>query len=114
MIGDQLFLRNKVDGGVVIGEVVGHGFDGIFDFGCVCAVLKHNVALAGMLFARGQRRIFAGAHRGEGFIHGDGVLLGVFDAGNAADGVRMTLTDALAPEGVVVSGGQNGACVQAV
>ena len=46
-------------------------------------------------------------HKGEIEINLDGENM-VFHAGDSADGVRMSLTYALSPEGIIVAAGQNG------
>ena len=113
VIAVELFLRNEGDRGVVVGEVVRHRDDGLFDGGRIGALLGHNEALAGVLLARGQLRVGAGAHGIQRLGHGHRVLAGVGHAGNAADGVGVPLGDAAAPEGVVGAVGHDGVGVNA-
>ena len=110
----QLFLRDKMHRRVIVGKIVGHRHDFALDFRCVRAVLEHDVAFAGVLFARGQLGGFAFAHRFDGSFHRHGVLLGVRNAGNAADRVAVTLRNAAAPEGVAAPFRQHGGSVEAV
>ena len=110
----HLLGGDEFHGGVVVGEVVGHGLDGRFNGGLVGALLGHHIAVTGMLFPGGQFGIFALADPLQGLRYGNGVLTGVGHAGNPADGVGMALAYALAPEGIVLALGQNGRGIETV
>ena len=105
---------DKMDGGIVIGEVVGHGLDLVFNSFEICALLCDDEALAGMLFTGGKLGIRAASHSLESRLHGNGVLLGIHYPFDTANGIRMSLADALAPEGVILALGQDGGGIQAV
>lgn len=107
MVAGHLLRGYKVHGGVVVGEVIGHGGDFPRDAPGVRALLGHHEAFTGVLLPGGQLRIGAGAHRFQRGGHGDGVLPGVRHAGDAAHRVGVPLADPLAPEGVVVPVGQH-------
>lgn len=81
VIAVELFLRNEGDRGVVVGEVVRHRDDGLFDGGRIGALLGHDEALAGVFLARGQLRVGTGAHGLQRLGHGHRVLAGVHHAG---------------------------------
>ena len=49
----QLFLADKVDRGVVISEIIGHGLDFLFDPVEIGALLSDNKAFPGMLLSGG-------------------------------------------------------------
>ena len=55
VIAVELFLRNEGDRGVVVGEVVRHRDDGLFDGSRIGTLLGHDEALAGVLLTRGRR-----------------------------------------------------------
>ena len=110
----HLLGGDELHGGVVVGEVVGHGLDGRLNGSLVGALLGHHIAVAGVLFPGGQLGILALADPLQRFRHGNGVLPGVGHAGNPADGVGMALAHALAPEGVVLALGQNGRGIETV
>ena len=63
--------------------------------------IASRTASASALLAGGELGILAGTHSLDCGIDGNGVLLRIGDAGNAADRIGMTLAYALAPEGVV-------------
>ena len=114
VIALQLLHGDEVHGGIVIGKVVGHGFDLVFHAGGISTVLEHHKTLAGVLLAGGKLRAAAGAHGIQRGVDGNGVLARVSHALDAADSVGMALADSLAPEGVILSGGQHGAGIHAV
>ena len=100
MLFAQLLFGDEVNCGVVIGEIVGHLFDLALDAGEVRPLFGDDVALARVLFSRGQNGILAAADALERAFDGNGVLAGVLDPLDAADGVAVPLADALAPKGV--------------
>ena len=114
MVAVELFLRYEVHGRVVIGEVVRHRHDLALDFGCVSAFLEYDEAFAQVLFARGQLRVLACSHRLERAFDGDGVLLGIGNAFDAAHGVGMALADTASPERVIGALRQDAVAHQAV
>ena len=66
-----------------------------------------------MLLAGRKLGICSGTDRGESAFDRNGILLGVLYTGNTADGVRMALADALAPERIVFAGRQDCVAVHA-
>ena len=66
-----------------------------------------------MFFPRRKFRVLAGTNRVKSGFHGNGVLLGVLDTGNAANRVTVALADAFAPEGIVLPYGKDGMAIDA-
>ena len=102
MISLHFFLTDEVDRRIVVTEVVWHGYDSLchslsigtfFKDSKTSRVCFSRVVSSGFLPARTASRA--------GF-HGNGVLLGVLDTGNAANRVTVALADAFAPEGIVL------------
>ena len=114
VVARHLLHGDEVHGGVIIGEIVGHGDDLALHLGGVRALLEHHVADAGVLLAGGQLGIATAAGRFDGGIHRNGVLTGVRNALDAADGVAVPLRNAAAPEGVIAPLRQHAARVKAV
>ena len=114
MVTVKLFLADEVHRDVVLVEVVRHLDDLLLHRLSVGALLEHHPALAGVLLARGQLRVAAGAHRIERGGHGDGVLARIGHAGDAAQRVGVSLGHAAAPERVVRALRQDAVGVQAV
>ena len=112
MLPRHLFGGDKGNGGIVFVEVVGHGDNGFFNGGFVRAFLCHHIDLAAMLLPCGQLRHGAAAHRFQRLGYGNGVLPRVGYALNTAHRVAVALTDAAAPEGVILSFGQNDGTVE--
>lgn len=110
----QLLLGDKVDGGVIVGKIVGHGDDLPLNAGQVGPLLRHYKALPGVLLAGGQLRRAPRPDSLQGLGHGDGVLPGVLHPVDPADGVGVPLADPLPPEGVALPLGQDGLGQQAV
>ena len=114
VVAQHLLGRNEGDGGIVVGKIVRHLLDLALDPCLVCALSRHNVAFAQMLFAGRQRRHRACAYRVERRRDGYRVLPRIQDAVDAADRVGMALAHAAAPEGVVLALRQHSGRVQAV
>jgi hypothetical protein len=55
----QLFLRDEVYSGVIVGEVVGHCLDVVLDLSLVSAIFSNYEALSCMLLSCGQIGIYA-------------------------------------------------------
>ena len=114
VIAVKFFLRDEVDGCVVIREVFGHRFNFILNPGKIRSLLSYHIAESCVLLSGGEVGIFPFADAVKRSLYGDGVLSGVKHAFNAAYGVGVTLTYALAPESVVLAVGENGVCVKSV
>ena len=114
VIPPHFFLADKVNGGIVICKIIGHGLDGFFHLGCIGALLQYHKALPGVLLTGGQFRVFSGPYGFQGLFHRNGVLFGVLYTRNPAHGVGVSLADAPSPKGVVFSFRQNGVCIHAV
>ena len=99
---------------VIIGKIVGHFLDLFFNARLVSALFCHNKALTYMLFSDRKLGISTAAHRFQRRLDGDGILLAVGNALDAANGIRMSLAHALAPEGIILAVGQNGVAKQTV
>ena len=110
----KLFLRDEVNGSVVIGKIVGHGLDLLLDLCLVCALLCDYEALSCVLLTGGKVGIFAASYSVDSLGNGDSVLLSVGNALNASDSVGMSLRNALAPEGVILAVGQEAVAEQSV
>ena len=80
MVALQLFLGDKVYGGLVLVEVVGHGLDLVLDASQICAFLRNNEALTGVLVAGGQLGILASANNLNRRLYRAGVLTCILDA----------------------------------
>ena len=107
MVGLKLIHRDKFNRGVVVGKVVWHSLDFIFNSCLVSAVFCHNVAVASVLFTSSESGIFAASDSFNCLVNGNCVLTGINYAFNSTDSVAMPLTHALAPEGVIATVGQN-------
>ncbi len=114
VVAAQLLKGDKMDGGVVLGKIVGHGDNLTLDLGQIRALLRDDPAFAQMLIARSQLRILARAHGGDRRFDRHGVLLGIHDTRDAADGVGVALTDAAAPKRVIAAVREDGVCHHAV
>lgn len=108
VVGGEFGGGEEGDGGVVVGEVVRHLNDGALDGGAVGALLGHHVARALVHGARGEVDVAVLLDRRDRRLDGDRVLLGVNDAGDAADRVRMPLRDTGPPERGGGTGGEDG------
>ena len=111
VISLHLFLRNEMYGCIIVCKIVRHGLDLFFDFGKICALFGNNEALSRMLLSGGQFRIFAASDRIECLRYRNGILSGILYALNPANRIGMTLTDTLAPEGIILSFRQNTVCI---
>ena len=69
-----------MNGGVIIGEIVGHGLDIMLYLSEVCALLGYYKAFSCVLFTGGQFGIFAVSYSLESGFNGNGVLLAVLYA----------------------------------
>ena len=92
-----------MDLGLIIGKVVGHGLDFPGDPIPVCPGLGHHIAVPPVLFSGGKLRFATLAHSLQGLFHGHGILPGIQNTGDPADGIGMALAHALAPEGIPVA-----------
>ena len=107
VIPGQLLGADKVDAGVILVKVIGHGLDLPLDALQVGARFGHHPALPQVLVPRRQNGLLApadGVHRA---LDGNGIPSGVHHPCNAADGVGVALADAAAPEGLVLALGQH-------
>ena len=111
MISLQLFLCDEMYRGIIVCKIVRHGLDLFFDLCKICALFGNNEALSRMLLPGGQFRIFDASDRIEGLRYLNGILSGILYTLNPANRIGMTLTDALAPEGIILSFRQNTVCI---
>ena len=114
MVALHLFLRDEGHGGVIVGKVVRHLFDLLFDPGLVGALGRNHIAFAQVLLPCGQLRHGAAANRVQRCLDGHGVLPRVQHAVDAAHRVRVPLADAAAPERIVRAVRQDRRRIQAV
>ena len=103
MISLQLFLRDEMYRGIIIRKIVGHGLDLLFDLCLVSALFCYHETLSGVLLSGGQYRIFTVSDSFQCGFYGNGILLGILDTGNPADGIGMSLADTLPPESIVTA-----------
>ena len=101
MIAKEFLLADEMHRRVVVREVVRHRHDRLLHRRPICALLEHNIALARMLLPRGERRICAAAYGIERRRNGHCILLGIPNARNAANRIRVPLTNAATPECIV-------------
>lgn len=112
VIAVELFLRNEGDRGVVVGEVVRHRDDGLFDgsrIGTLLGTTKHSRVCFDAWSAPGWHRSARPQRLGTGTVYWRASTT----PGDAADGVGVPLGDAAAPEGVVGAVGHDGVGVNA-
>ena len=101
-------------GRIIICEVVRHRLDLFLYFCSVCTFLKDNKALSCVLLSCGQYRIFSVSYCLERSLYRNCVLFSVFYAFDPADGIGMSLADALAPERIVMAVWQDRVRIHAV
>ena len=109
----QFFLADEMHRRVVFIKIVGHGLDFLLNLSGVSTFFEDHIALTGMFFPRGEFRIFTGTHSSQRLFYRHRVLTGIGYAFNAADGIRMALRYAAAPEGVILAVRQDGVAVHA-
>ena len=101
-------------GCVIIREIVWHCLDLFLNLCRIRAFLKHDKALAGMLFSCRQFRVLSVSNSFQRCFHRDRVLLRILYAFYSADRVRMSLAYALPPECVILSFRKDGIRIQTV
>src|SRR5690606_5851062 len=106
MVAGQFFRADEVHRGVVLVKIMRHGDDGIAHDVPICSLFKHDEAFAPMLLAGGEYWPFATAHLVDGFLNGARILNAAGNSSYAADRVRVTLAQAVSPEGVGLAIGQ--------
>ena len=94
-------------GSPVVRKIIGHRNDLSFDFLFICAFFCYHEAFSCVLLSGLKLGKFAFAHPFNGIFQGNSVLFGVFHTRNPPYGIRMALTDSLAPEGIACSLGQD-------
>ena len=99
---------------VVVREIVRHGLDLFFYLCRIRAFLKDDEALSCVFLSCGKLRVLPISHSLKRRVHRDGVLLRILHARHSADGVGMSLTYALAPEGIVLAVRKDGVGIQSV
>ena len=114
VVTQELVLVNEVNNGVVICKVVGHFLDLLFYRCSVCTLFKNYEAFSEVLVSGGKNRILAASYGFKSLVYGNGVLLCVLYALYPANGVRMSLAYALAPEGVVLAVRKDSVCINSV
>ena len=107
----QFFLADEMHRRVVFIKIVGHGLNFLLNLSGVSTFFENHIALTGMFFPRGEFRIFTGTHSSQRLFYRHRVLTGIGYAFNAADGIRMALRYAAAPEGVILAVRQDGVAV---
>ena len=100
VIAAQLLGADEVDRGVVFVKVVRHGHDGLAHGFGIGTFLQHHVAVTTVLLARGQLGALAAAHALHRLFHRQRVLHTTRHTRHTTDRIRMSLAQALAPEGV--------------
>ena len=113
MLFSKLLERDKRDGGIVICKIIRHILDLGLDPREIRALFCHNVAFAGMLLPCRKLGAFTRSDRLDRLGDGNGILSCIEDALDASDRVRMTLTYAATPEGVILTLRKDGRCVKA-
>ena len=108
----KLLFADEVHGGVIVGEIVGHGLDGLLHTGGVSSFLKNHKAFTGVLLSGGEIRRGAAANSLQGTVYRDGVLSGILNSRDASYCIRMSLAYPLAPEGVVLAVGKSRGCIK--
>ena len=114
MVTLHLLSADEVHRGIILIKIVGHGLDLFLDSGKIRALLGHHKALSGVFFSGGQLRILSRAHFSKRIFHRNGVLSGIRNAFDSSDSIGMSLADALAPEGVILTAGKDRVGIQAV
>ena len=114
MVFVQLLLADKMDRGIIVRKVIGHGHDLFPNRVQIRPVLCHHKTLPGMLFSDRQVRIASAPHSLQRFFHRNGILSGILYPFDPADGIRMALAHPLPPERIIASPRQNGVGVQPV
>ena len=89
--------------GFVADKVVWHSLDGRFNSLQIGAFFRYHKAFPQVHLITGGIRSLTAADGFQIFFLGNGILLAIFYAGDAADGIGVALAYALAPEGVALS-----------
>ena len=71
--------------------------------GKVSTFFSYYIALPQMLFPGGQLGVFTCANLLHSLCYRNGILAAIHHTGNPANRIGMPLTDALAPEGIILS-----------
>ena len=114
MILIEFIFVNEMHRGVIVGEVVRHRLDFVFDLSLVRTFLRNHENFTRVLLAGGKFRIRTAADSFESSIHRDRVLLCVLHTFNTANGIGMALRNALAPERVSLAIRENGIRIDTV
>ena len=114
MVTLHFFSADEMHRGIIFIKIVGHGLDLFLDSGKIRALLSHHKALSGVFFPGGQLGILSCAHFSKRIFHRNGVLSGIRNALDSSDGIGMSLADALAPEGVILTAGKDRIGIQTV
>ena len=110
----QLFLGNEMYRCIILVKVVRHGLDLFLDACKISTFLSNYEALSCMFLACSKLRIFSVSYCLKCSFYRNGVLLCILYAFDAADCIRMSLADTLAPECVVVSICKDRICIHTV
>src|SRR5690606_2659265 len=108
MVAGQFFRADEVYRGVVLVKIMRHGDDGIAHGVPICSLFKHDEAFRPMLLSGGEYRTITTAQLVDGFLNGARILNAAGNASYATDRVRMSLAQAVSPEGVGLAIGQQG------
>ena len=114
MITCEFFLTDEVDRCIVIGKIVRHRLDRVFDRRFIRTFLRNDKALPCMLLSCGKLGIVSAPYGLESFGNGYRILLRILHPGYPSDSIGMSLADALVPERVVITFGKYAVRIQSV
>ena len=114
MVTEKFLLRDKMYRGIIVCKIVGHGHNGRFNGLKIRPLFCHYKTLPCVLLPGGKLRATPASHRCQRFLHRNGILPCIPHPMDAADGVRMALAYAPAPEGIVPAARKDSAGIQAV
>ena len=110
----QFFFRNKMYGCIIVGKVIWHGLDLLFDTCQICAFFSNNKTFSCMFLSCCQFRIFSVSYRFQSSLYRNCILLAVFYSVNSSNCIRVPLAYAFSPESIIFSIGKNGICIHSV
>ncbi len=114
MIALHFLLCNKMNRGIIVGEIVRHGYDLLLNPGFISPLLCYHEAFSRVLLSRRKLWLFPVSHGFQSALDGNCILPCILYTFDPAYRVRMPLTDSFAPEGIVTAIRKNRAGIDAV
>ena len=101
----EFFIRDKMNGCIVIRKIIRHCNYIMFNLFRVSTFLQYNKTLSGVFFAGRKNGVFAVFNGLNSLFNRNCILFAVFNALNTSNRIRMTLTYSSAPECVIITFG---------